>query len=190
MRAEEHRMKQLAVAALAAVCLGLAGCGGAVAGQPSAGGPSSDGGSVRPTGESAAPSSTGSSQLTDQPCSLLSSSDLEQLNASSPPSAGMSGPDHACDLITGSGAVEVAVVEGQGLAQATFQGPTTPETIGRHQAVKYPEPNDDAGCFVGIAVTDSSRVDVETEATDLNPADPCAFTRQVATLVEPHLPAS
>jgi hypothetical protein len=184
-------MRRLAAtAALVAIGLGLTGCGGAVAGQPSASGPASGGGSVMPTGASAAPSSTGGgSRLTDQPCSLFSSSDLEQLNASSPPSTGMTGPSADCEFLTGAGAVIVAVVD-QGIAQANFQGPPIPVTIGGHKAVKYAEPDDPSSCHVTIAVSDSSRIDIETVTTDLNPPDPCTFGLQVATLVEPHLPAS
>jgi hypothetical protein len=173
------------LAVVAALALGAAGCGSTVPGQPAASGVTSGGGPMLPT-ELTAPSS--GLQLTDQPCSLLSSSDLQQLNASSPPSTTMSGPDQACQVLTSSGAVEVAVVKGQGLAQATFSGPTTPVTIGQHQGVKYPTPNDSAGCIVAFAVTGSSRVDIVTEQDDDNPADPCAFTMQIARLVEPHLP--
>jgi hypothetical protein len=194
-------MKRLAVvAALATIGLGSAACAGPTPSPPSAGdpnsGPSASGpsagssasaGVVAPTGGPLAPGDAGSSLL-DRPCSLLSTADLERLKASSLPSASTTGPGTTCDFLTGAGSVEVAVAA-QGLAQAQFPIPPYPVTIGHHQAVKSLEPTDPAGCQVTIAVTADSRIDITTESTDDHPTDPCAFTMQAATLVEPHLPA-
>jgi hypothetical protein len=189
----------VAISALAALSLGLAGCGGgAVAGQPSAGGgatgatvapssaPTASGGSSPSSG-----SSGGGSLSSEQACSLVSSADLQQLNASSPPSNGMTGPAKDCEIDTASGLVQVTIIE-LGLSQLQPQGPITDVTVGGHQAKKMPSSSDNEHCTIAIGVSDSSRVDVDVETGSLDgPAvDACTFATQAAQLVEPHLPAA
>jgi hypothetical protein len=186
-------MKRLiAVAALAGLSLVVAGCGGAVTGQPSAAGGASGGGgsAVLPTG-SAAPPTSPSSGLTDQPCSLFSSADLQQLNASTPPSSTMSGPFPVCQIDTGFGVVTIGMIK-QSLAQAALGSQVMSVTVGTHQAKQFPVQGDSDSCQMAIGISDTLRVDMDVVADNMNGGPKqtgCQFALQVAQIVEPHLPA-
>jgi Protein of unknown function (DUF3558) len=176
---------------LAAMLVGTAACGGTTPGQPSAattaggGGQTSGGGS---TGASTAPSGGTSTFSAGQPCALLSSSDLEQIGVSSPPSQDMVGTAHSCELDSSAFHIGLDIRTDVGLAgfvAAPSGGKVTSTTIGQHQAKEEADPSS-SSCTVAIGISDSSRVDVTT--TGDGTSDPCPGALTVARLVEPELP--
>ncbi|HEY3748145.1 MAG TPA: DUF3558 family protein [Pseudonocardiaceae bacterium] len=182
-------MKRLVVlVGLAAVLVGTAACGGTTPGQPSAATTAGGGGQTSGGSTSTAPSSRTSSFAADQPCSLLSSSDLEQLGVSSPPSQDMVGTAHSCELDTSAFHIGLDIRTDVGLAgfvAVPNGGKVTSTTIGQHQAKEEADPSS-SSCTVAIGITDSSRVDVTT--TGDGTSDPCPGALTVARLVEPELP--
>lgn len=183
-------MKHLVVlAGSAAVLLGVVACGGPTPGQPTpatganGGGPAAS--SSSPSGGPQTSTSGAGSLPVNQPCSLLSSSDLQQINVSSQPTQDMVGTAHDCSLTTPADSVGVAIRTNAGLA--AFQ-PTSGTVhgirIGTHQAKQVID--NTGSCVIAIGVSDSSRVDVT--ATGDGTTDPCPTARTVAQLVEPKLP--
>lgn len=154
---------------IAAVLLSVAACGGQVIGSPTTSAPGS--------GSVALP--------LNHPCSLLSSSDLQQSNASTPPSEDKVGGAPDCDITIPSGSLGVAIMSDLNLSQLNATGKMTDLRIGNHQAKQIQEAVG-GGCYVAIGVSSSSRVDVSVE-TD-NDADACPTAMKAAGLVEPHLP--
>jgi len=116
---------------------------------------------------------------------LLSSSDLEQLGASTPPTQEMIGTAHACDFDSADFAMIVAIRTNVGLQGFTSAGGTAQNTtVGTHQAKQV---IDSAGsCIIGIGVSDSSRVDVTVQPGASE--DPCPAALKLANIVEPKLP--
>ncbi|HEX5494565.1 MAG TPA: DUF3558 family protein [Mycobacteriales bacterium] len=165
----------------AALLLGTAACG-STPGQPTPA-TTADGGST-----SAAPSSTTSSFSADKPCSLFSSSDLQQLGVSSPPSQDMVGTAQSCELDTADFHIGLDIRTDVGLSgfvAVPNGGQVTSTTIGQHQAKQEADPSS-SSCTVAIGLTDSSRVDVTT--TGDGTSDPCPGALTIAKLVEPKLP--
>jgi hypothetical protein len=124
----------------------------------------------------------------DDPCALLSSADLQQLDASSPPSQDKVGTAHSCELDTADYHFGVDIRTDAGLsdfAPVAGGGPVTAPDVGSHQAKEQADKNA-SSCTVAIGVSDSSRVDVT--ATGDGSTDPCPATLAVAKLVEPKLP--
>jgi hypothetical protein len=127
-----------------------------------------------------------------QPCSLLSSSDLSQLDLdpSAPPSRDQVGTASSCDLslADGGGGVIVGIRTNEGLSAMTNSGvATTSLTIGTHQAAKQTNDAYNTGsCLISLGVSSSSRVDVT--ANTGGSSDACPDAMKVAQLVEPHLP--
>jgi hypothetical protein len=171
-------VKRLAVAAgLTAALLGVAGCAEQTAGTPTGVGPTATDGS-QPSG----PSST---LPVNQPCSLLSSSDLDQLGASTPSSQDVIGGAQTCEVTVTNGSLEVAF-PGFGLSRLVVTGPVTDLRIGQHQAKKMTDPQDSGSCYIAIGITSTQRVDVGAE-TD-GGTEPCPLAMKAAQLVEQRLP--
>lgn len=166
------RVVELAVLALAAVS--VAACGGPVAGQPSA----------TPSGSSSSPAvSPSDSLLVDNPCELLSSSDLATLGVSSPPSVEQLDVP-TCEFQTSDYSVGVGIRQAT-LAQLNNAGPMADVALHSHTA-KQVESTQYGGCVVAIQATPSLRVDVSADGNVPDVACPEAV--KVAQLVEPHLP--
>jgi hypothetical protein len=186
---EVHVKRLVALAGLAAVLLGVTACNGSTTGQPSpvttpAGVTSATG----PATATSAPGGGGSSLPVDDPCSLLSSADLQQLGVSSPPTKDKVGTANSCELDTADDHFGIDVRTDGGLADFTpvaGGGPVTAPDLGSHQAKEQADKNS-SSCTVAIGVSDSSRVDVS--ATGNGDTDPCPATLAVAKLVEPKLP--
>lgn len=185
-------MKRLcALVGMAAMLVGVTACGGPTPGQPTpattTGGSSLSSG-VNPSGGSSVTSSEPDALPVDQPCSLYSSSDLEQLGASSPPSQDMVGTAHSCELSTSNGHIGLDIRTDAGISAFTpvpTGDPVTDTPIGKHQAKQQDVPKE-LTCFVILSVNSTSRVDVST--TGNGTADPCPTAVKAATLVEPKLP--
>lgn len=184
-------MKRLVVlAGLAAMLVGTAACSGPTKGQPTAaptvdstGQTTSDGG----PGDTSTSAGGGTSGLpVDQPCSLLSSSDLTQLGVSTPPTSDKVGTAPDCSLDTsGNFTVGIALRTTSGLSDFTLTGGSAHTiTVGSHSAKQGVD--NTGSCNVAIGVSSSSRVDV-TALGDGN-ADPCPTALAVARLIEPKLP--
>jgi Protein of unknown function (DUF3558) len=190
---KEGYVKRLVVlAGLAVTLMSVAACG-STPGQPTAVTTTAGGGAGQTSaaGTSDEPSSAGSgsgSLPVDQPCSLLSSSDLQQLNVSSPPSADKVGTANSCELDTAADHIGLDIRTDAGLADfdaVPNGGPVSDLTIGSHQAKQEADPSS-SSCDVAIGVTSSSRVDVST--TGDGNTDPCPVAVAAAKLVEPKLP--
>lgn len=183
-------MKRLVVlAGMAAVLLNVIACSSQTPGSPTA---STNAGGQIPNGSrsesTSSPSSgVGGSLPVDAPCSLLSSSDLRSLGAFAPPSRSDIAGASNCEVEATHGVVEVTLFAGQGLSQVPTTGAMTDVRIGGHQAKKMVE-TASGGCYVGIGVTSSSRVDVTVNADHDDEA--CPLAMKAAGLVEPHLPAA
>lgn len=177
-------MKRLVVLiGLAAVLVGASACNSATPGQASAS-TTTAGGQPEATSPSS-PSGGGTSLPVDHACSLLSSSDLAQLGASTSPTEEMVGTAHACDFSAGVVAMIVGIRTNVGLNGFQANGGTVRDlTIGRHQAKQVVD--NTGSCVIGIGVTDSSRVDVT--ASGDGTSDPCPAATKLANIVEPKLP--
>jgi hypothetical protein len=124
----------------------------------------------------------------DNPCALLSSADLQQIDASSPPTQDKVGTANSCELDTADYHFGLDIRTDAGLAgfePVAGGGPVTSPDLGSHQAKEQADRNS-SSCTVVIGVSDSSRVDVT--ATGDGNTDPCPATLAVAKLVEPKLP--
>lgn len=128
---------------------------------------------------------TGSSLPYNDPCTLLSPNDLEQLGSSTAPSRDDVPASHGCSFDTPNASIDVGVRPSVGLSE--FQangGEIISARIGSHQTKQVLDRTD--SCVIGIGVTNSSRVDVTVTADDK--ADSCPIALRVARLVEPELP--
>jgi Protein of unknown function (DUF3558) len=177
----------VALAGLTAVLLGVAACNGSTTGQPS---PATTPAAVTsgPVTATSAPGGGANSLPVDDPCSLLSSADLQQLGVSAPPTKDKVGTANSCELDTADDHFGVDVRTDGGLADfapVAGGGPVTAPDLGGHQAKEQADKNA-SSCTVAIGVSDSSRVDVT--ATGNGNTDPCPATLAVAKLVEPKLP--
>jgi hypothetical protein len=116
------------------------------------------------------------------PCALLSASDASSLGLNSPGTPDTVGSSKACDWT----ATSYALIVNLTAASISSLPNSTPTQIGSHQAVQQQNSGD--GCTVALAVTSSSRVEVNATSTDT--AQQCSEALNAAKLVEPHLPAS
>lgn len=133
------------------------------------------------------PSSTGTFLPYNDPCTLLSSSDLQELGSSTPPSRDDLVSSHGCSFDTTNASIDVGVRINAGLA--AFQangGKITTMTVGDHQAKEVLDRTD--SCVIALGVTNTSRVDVTVTADKETEA--CPIAQQVAHLIEPKLPAA
>jgi hypothetical protein len=167
------------MAILSVMVVGVSACNTATNGQPSP--------SVTQTGlrETSTVAGGGNALPVNQACSLLSSSDLEQLGASSPTTQEMVGTAHACEFDSAAFTMALAVRTDVGLAGFTTAGGVVHDTtVGTHQAKQ--EVDNTGSCVIGIGVSSSSRVDVTV--TGDGTSDPCPTALKLANLVEPKLP--
>jgi hypothetical protein len=167
------------MAILFAMVVGVSACNTATNGQPSP--------SVTQTGlrETSTVAGGGNGLPVNQACSLLSSSELEQLGASSPTTQEMVGTAHACEFDSADFAMAVGIRTDVGLAGFVSAGGVVHDTtVGTHQAKQ--EVDNTGSCVIGIGVSDSSRVDVTV--TPILTGDPCPTALKLANLIEPKLP--
>lgn len=181
-------MKRLVVlAGLAAAMLTVAACNSQTPGQAS-GTTTTDGGGTQTTsgGGDTSTSTGGSGSLpVDQPCSLLSSADLQQLGVSDQPTQDMVGTAHTCELDTDSDHIIVGIRTNAGLADLTGPAAITDTQVGHHQAKEMKDTSANS-CLVSVGVSDTSRIDVT--ATGDGTDNPCTAAENAAKLVEPRLP--
>lgn len=152
---------------------------------------SGDGGQTTSDGGS---TGGGSPLASVDPCSLLSSSVLNQYGLSKTASGPGTGArpcnwQKPVDINGKNGlTVEIDVRDTQGLNDINANGFTiTPDNVGSHQG-RLAKLNAGGSCFVAIGVGDSSRVDVGVAAgTDTTQA--CQVANDLAKDVEPQLPA-
>lgn len=164
---------------MAAVVLCAAACGGTTIGQPAAASTS-----ALTVSSSAAPDPDG--LPVDQPCTLLSPADLQQLGVTEQPTQEMVGTAHTCSLNTTADTLGVGIRTNVGLAgYVAAGGPVHDITVGSHQAKE--ELGNTGSCVVAIGVSASSRVDVIV--TGDGTTDPCPTALTLARLVERRLPS-
>lgn len=185
-------MKRLVMlAGLATLLVGVAACGGSPTfGQPTAApsSPSSASGGGQDSG-SASPSPAGNAGglPVNQPCSLLSSTQITQLGASTQPTQDMVGSAHSCEIQTDQDHIIVGIRTNGGLGdftEASSGGPVHDTTVGSHQAKQ--SVGNTGSCVIAIGVAASSRVEVTV--TGDGTTDPCPVAQTVAKFVEPNLP--
>jgi hypothetical protein len=188
--------RRFAVAFLAVVAAaGIAACSSGTGGSPF---PTTTGAAATGGGSSSSSGGGGggaAAQLAAiQPCDLLSSSQVSQNGLTSEGSSSGSGA-RSCkwkNTTADSGfgyVVSANIRDQQGISDINTDGVTvTNDPIGKHQARQAKDSDGGDGCMVSIAVTDSSRVDVQANDgnSDLNQASQLA--NQFATLIEPQLP--
>lgn len=182
-------------AATAGTCLIAAlisACGGSTGGDPS----------LVPTTSSdtgATHSSTSTTHKTSsqnpvqtlentKPCDLLSKHEVEQLGLTDE-NRSDSVKSRGCSWHYGTASVGVAIRAHQSidtfhLSQA--QGGKAVKPIKINGRAAKEQPNVSGGCAVTVRVTNTSRVDVQVQG--LAPSKSCAAARQVAEVVETHLP--
>jgi hypothetical protein len=182
------RVKRLLVlVGLAVVLVGASACSHSTLGEPSAattangGGQTSSGGGG---GETSTAPSGGATSLPTDPCSLLSSADLQQVGVSSLPTQDKIGSAASCEMDNSNDHIIVSLFPDSGLAGLQATGTVKNTTIGSHQAKQ--ETDSTGSCVVAIGVSDTSSVDVT--ATPILGGDPCPTATTVARLVEPKLP--
>jgi hypothetical protein len=170
------------LAGLAAILVGTSACNSATPGQPAPTATVTAGGQSQGTTTSGA----GVSGLpVDHACSLLSSSDLTRLGASSPPTQDMIGTAHACELDNSDDHIIVGIRTNVGLDGFNPNGGTVHDTtVGTHHAKQVVDST--GSCVIAVGVSDKSRVDVTV--TPILTADPCTTAMTVANLIEPKLP--
>jgi hypothetical protein len=179
-------LTRLAVlAGLATLFVSVAACSDPTPGQPSVettanGGPPAGGQSST----SSAPTGGGSSLPVSQPCSLLSSAELQQLGVSAQPMQDKIGVAPSCEADSADFHIIVSIFADNGLSGLQASGPVHDITVGSRQAKQ--EVDATGSCVVAMGVTDSSSVDVTT--TGDGNMDPCPTALRVAKLVEPRLP--
>jgi hypothetical protein len=172
------------LAGLATLFVSAAACSNPTSGQPSAettakGGPPAGGRSST----SSAPTG-GNSLPVDQPCSLLSSADLQQLGVSAQPVQDKVGIAPSCEADNASFHIVVSIFAHDGLSTIQTSGPVHDIKVGSHQAKQ--EVDSTGSCVISMGVTDTSTTDVTVGA--LFGSDPCPTALRVAKLVEPRLP--
>lgn len=169
----------------------LAGCGESTAGTPRAAETTSPTATEQtPTSEPTSTSTgTGNSLADIEPCTLLSDEDKSRLELRNE-SEKSDNAVRQCRWVSGTGSalysVGAGIRDSQGLAEVRGKdGPPKPISVGSHDAV---EARDTLGeiCLVAIAVTDSSRVDVQAIGRDMTKM--CEKAHEIGKLVEPKLP--
>lgn len=186
VRARSDVKRLLVLVGLAVVLVGASACSHSTLGEPSAattanGGQTSSGGGG---GETSTASSGGATSLPTDPCSLLSSSDLQQVGVSALPTQDKVGTAVSCEMDSSADHIIVSLFPDSGLAGLQATGTVKNITVGSHQAKQEVDSTD--SCVVAIGVSDTSSVDVTVTPT-FN-GDPCPTAMTVARLVEPKLP--
>jgi hypothetical protein len=163
-----------------ALALGVAGCSGGNPGTPVPTNGVADGG-----GTTSKPATASSSPLASlDPCSLMSTSQAQQLHLQSLGSRTVAGAPECRWQIVGGYEISYGVQDHAGLSDLNPDaGTTTSVTIGSHDARQVESP---ISCTVRIAVSTSSSVDTVVSAAH---QQDCSLAQQYATLVEPKLPA-
>jgi hypothetical protein len=178
---------------VAVLAVGLVSCSDETPGDPRAGDQTTNEPSTEPTeptrGSSSRPTS-GNGPLADiKPCSLLSADGKTQLGISGGEERKV-GRARSCrwrlEGATGTDSftLDVAIYDELGIKDVVGSEIKPVPTLGSHEAVQYVPPA--AGCAVGVAVSDSSRVD--TQAVGGAQQKACELALQLATFVEPELP--
>jgi hypothetical protein len=160
---------------------------GTASGSTESGGPFSTGNESTKT--SGSQPSVADGPLKDtKPCSLLSASDIAQLQAG-PGNEEQLNNARACRFLEASGfAVSVGIFDDLGLDDVTTYGEVKPvPTVGKHKAVQSMRGIDT--CAVSIEVTKTSRVDAQGTSDDGDKQKACDLALRVARLVEPKLPS-
>lgn len=195
------RKSVLATVTLLVAVVSLAACTNETKGTATPGGSGAPSESSRPTipgggtasSDRPSPSKTGSSGESPvagtDPCELLTSADVAALAVG--PSKGEKGLDstsRACvwnSTDQGEYTIRVQIFDTRGLKEIQASGPVEQLSgIGKHKAVRYPF---GTLCAVGIAITETSRVEA-TGASGNNKQRACQVATQVAQLIEPKLP--
>lgn len=185
------------VPVLAAAMFALIACNSSTSGSPNpttGGGQATTGGNVPTSSAGGTSGSSGSTLTSLQPCQLVSSSVLTELQLTQS-SSGTVGGARTCSWtkpvdqngVNGYTA-GVDVRDSQGLGDASTNGYTvSPDQVGSHQG-KELQSTTPGDCIVIIGVSQHSRVDVSVNAgTDT--AKACQVANQLAKVVEPQLPA-
>jgi hypothetical protein len=160
------------------------------AGTPS--GPAGSGGPF-PTGSGSTsasgsqPSAPAGPLKDTKPCSLLSASDIAELQAGQGTEETLNNV-RTCRFVHAAGfAVSVGILDDLGLDDVTTYGSVKPvPTVGQHKAVQSMRGVDT--CAISIEVTKTSRVDTQGTSDDGNVQKACDLALHVARLVEPKLP--
>lgn len=175
----------LVLVGLAAVLTAISACSHSTLGAPSPvtttnAGQTSDGGD----GDTSTAPASGADSFPTDPCSLLSSADLQQVGVSSQPTQDKIGSAVSCEMDNSNDHIIVSLFPDSGLAGLQATGTVKSTTIGSHQAKQ--ETDSTGSCVIAIGVSDTSSVDVT--ATPILGGDPCPTATTVARLVEPKLP--
>jgi hypothetical protein len=184
-------VRLLLVPILAAVALFLAGCADETPGDAKPGDGGATGLPTLPTEDTTDPTEpsedpgSGSGTADLQPCDMLTSADLSQLQLTGGTEE-VVGPERSCNWKkSGSYSVSVGIVDELGLDDVQSSGPTKRMKVGSHDAVQ--STGGISTCAINIGVTDTSRVDAISTANG-DEAKACSVAKQVADLVEPKLP--
>jgi len=153
-------------------------------------------GTATPGTSAGRPATTGGASTTSlQPCDLLTSADASALQLTAQGGPTNFGGARTCEWrkpvdINGQNgfSTRIAIRDSQSLSDITSAGYTvTQDNVGSHQG-KQAALDGGGGCLIAIAVSNTSRVDVDISGgTDT--ASSCQFANQVAKVVEPHLPS-
>lgn len=182
------RVTRLAVlAGLATLFVGAAACSSPTTGQPSA----ATTGGGQPAGGQSSVGSPSTGAGTDplpvsQPCSLLSSADLQQVGITGQPTQDKIGTAPTCEADTADFSISVSIFANAGLSTLRASGTVRDITVGSHDAKQVDDNTGASTCLVAIGISDTSSVEVA--ATGDGNTDPCPTALQVAKLVEPRLP--
>lgn len=120
-------------------------------------------------------------------CSLLTSTEINDLHAGTPTSERL-GNARACDFEGGKDfVIGFAIFDEAGLTEILSDGPPTPvPLVGKHKAVWNMRGG--GTCAVSIEVTKTSRVDSQGTDDNGNKQRGCDLAMNLARLVEPKLP--
>lgn len=123
------------------------------------------------------------------PCGLLSASDVARFGARPGKRNDIGGAIGCGWTVPGQGTFGIALRSKQSVDSIVVgKGRIVDQSVGSHQGKRLEEPDGVGACLVSIAVSDSSRVDVDGVATHTDNAKACDFATRVAELIEPKLP--
>lgn len=175
-------LTSLAAAALVA----LTACGGSTAGQAKPV-PDTSGSTSRSTTSSPSSTKSGNSLDDNDPCSLLTRNEAEQVMGplDKEPAPEKLGSARTCQFSPSLASLGVGIRTNVGLAGVQPNGGEIKDiTVGRHQAKQLVDATGSCGIYLGV--TSSSRVDVVVNTGPR--ADPCPLALRIAEFVEPRLP--
>lgn len=181
-------MKRLVVlVGIAAGLLALAGC--STGGSPFPAATTTAGQSTGgDQGSTSASSSNGTSLEGKNPCSLLTSSEASGLGLPSSGQSSQIGTAPACEWQASDFGVTIGIRTNEGLDQYSGdgQGTVTSITVNNRAAKQEAYTDGSGSCYIVLAVSATSRVDISTTANGGGAS--CTQARQVAQAVEPKLP--